>query len=85
MTYATDCYKPVTGQIFVAATIVKSLWRYGVSHFVDAWIAEAGYVTPIILNMAFVLLLNGIRIILLYICGKDVWRWTKGDKVHGMH
>jgi hypothetical protein len=85
MTYATDCYKPVTGQIFAAATIVKSLWGYGVSQFVDNWVAEAGYLTPSIVNMALMLLLNGVGAILLYIWGKDVRRWAKGDEVHRMH
>jgi hypothetical protein len=55
MTYATDCYKPVTGQVFLSATIVKNLWGYGVSQFLNNWNKQAGYVKTTMTNMALFL------------------------------
>ncbi|KAM0484909.1 hypothetical protein ACHAP7_002926 [Fusarium lateritium] len=41
-TYAVDCYKPVTGSLFVAITVNKSLWGYGMGRFVTPWTIKSG-------------------------------------------
>ncbi|KHN98022.1 MFS transporter [Metarhizium album ARSEF 1941] len=43
-TYAVDSYKPVAGALFVAITVNKNVWGYGMAEFVTAWSEEAGYV-----------------------------------------
>ncbi|ATY66933.1 MFS transporter, putative [Cordyceps militaris] len=40
--YAIDSYKPVTGALFVAITVNKNLWGYGLAEFVTRWSVEAG-------------------------------------------
>ncbi|KAK1240395.1 hypothetical protein MKX07_004423 [Trichoderma sp. CBMAI-0711] len=42
-TYAVDSYKPATGAIFIAITINKNLWGYGVGKFITPWTLEAGF------------------------------------------
>jgi hypothetical protein len=43
-TYAVDCYKPATGSLFVAITVNKSLWGYGMGRFVTPWTIKSGFV-----------------------------------------
>ena len=85
MTYATDCYKPVTGQVFLSATIVKNLWGYGVSQFLNDWNEQDGYVVTTMTNMSLFLLFTGIGGACLWMWGKRVRGWTRNDMVHEMH
>ncbi|CAJ2502185.1 Uu.00g095790.m01.CDS01 [Anthostomella pinea] len=39
-TYAVDSYKPITGSLFVAITVNKNVWGYGVSKFLTPWAEE---------------------------------------------
>ncbi len=55
-TYAVDSYKPVAGSLMVAITVNKNVWGYGFSEFINTWIAEKGYVPPIMTNMALITL-----------------------------
>ena len=80
-----DCYKPVTGQTFITATIMKNLFGYGSSQFVNEWIARSGFVPPYMMNMGLLLFFNGVLGLLLYFFGKRVRRWTRNDSVHRMH
>jgi hypothetical protein len=41
-TYAVDSYKPVAGSLFVAITVNKNVWGYGLSEFITPWTVEAG-------------------------------------------
>jgi hypothetical protein len=76
-----DSYKPVAGEFLVSATINKNLWGYGVSKFINIWIEEVGYVTPIMTNttscLIFILL-----VVPLYFYGKKVRGWSKNSSVH---
>ncbi|PSR97686.1 major facilitator superfamily domain-containing protein [Coniella lustricola] len=73
-TYAVDCYKPVTGSVFVTITINKNLWGYGLSKFITAWSTESGFVPPMLTNMA---------LLLVWSCsGLVFWFW--GKKFRGM-
>jgi MFS family permease len=80
-TYAVDCYKPVSGDIFVLASVIKDLWAYGVSKFLLPWIEEVGFITPImtIYGIFLFLLALGIPV---YFTGKFFRRLTKDSFVH---
>lgn len=82
-TYAVDSYKPVAGSLMVAITVNKNVWGYGFSEFITEWTEEAGFVIPIMTNMALVTLwcLFGI---LFYFYGKTFRRWSKDSSVHRM-
>ncbi len=43
-TYAVDSYKPAAGGAFVAITVNKNLWGWGLSKFVTPWTLKNGYV-----------------------------------------
>ncbi|KAK1816520.1 hypothetical protein LTR12_009111 [Friedmanniomyces endolithicus] len=80
-TYAVDSYKPVAGSLMVAFTVNKNVWGYGFSEFINTWIAEKGYVPPIMTNMALITLwcLFGF---VFYFYGKTFRRWSKNSSVH---
>ncbi|KAF2227323.1 serine/threonine kinase 16 [Elsinoe ampelina] len=82
-TYAVDSYKPVAGPLFVAITVNKNLWGYGFAEFVNKWIAEVGFIPPIMTNASLILFfcLCGIP---FYFFGKTFRRWSKNSSVHKM-
>ncbi|KAJ4168713.1 hypothetical protein NW754_010641 [Fusarium falciforme] len=41
-TYAVDSYKPVAGSLFVAITVNKNLWGYGMGKFITPWTEADG-------------------------------------------
>ncbi|KPM44156.1 hypothetical protein AK830_g2360 [Neonectria ditissima] len=41
-TYAVDSYKPVAGSLFVAITVNKNLWGYGMGRFITPWTEADG-------------------------------------------
>lgn len=41
-TYAVDSYKPVAGSLFVAITVNKNLWGYGMGRFITPWTEANG-------------------------------------------
>ena len=79
--YAIDSYKPAAGSIFVAATVNKNLWGYGLTKFLPVWIGDSGYVKPILTNMCLTVLwcLFGV---LFYFKGKTFRRWTRTSSIH---
>ncbi|RSL89012.1 hypothetical protein CDV31_015951 [Fusarium ambrosium] len=82
-TYAVDCYKPVTGSLFVAITVNKSLWGYGMGRFITPWTIEAGFMPAFMTNMALTILWCGLGAV-FYFYGKTFRRWTKSSSVHQM-
>ncbi|KAH3904389.1 hypothetical protein HBH56_235380 [Parastagonospora nodorum] len=82
-TYAVDSYKPVAGSLFVAITVNKNLWGYGLGKFITPWTLESGFIKPIMTNAALITLwcLFGI---LFWWKGKTFRRWTKNSSVHRM-
>ncbi|KAI8410919.1 hypothetical protein FOFC_07513 [Fusarium oxysporum] len=82
-TYAVDSYKPVAGALFVAITVNKNLWGYGLAEFVTEWSAEAGFIPVFMLNMGLTLLWS-LFSILFYYKGKTIRGWTKNSNVHQM-
>ncbi|KAH7150563.1 major facilitator superfamily domain-containing protein [Dactylonectria estremocensis] len=82
-TYAVDCYKPVTGSLFVAITVNKSLWGYGMGKFITPWTIKAGFIPAFMTNMALTVLWCLIGSV-FYFYGKTFRRWTKDSGVHQM-
>lgn len=82
-TYAVDSYKPVAGSLFVAITVNKNLWGYGMGKFITPWTIQSGFIAPIMTNACLILLwcLFGI---LFWWKGKTFRRWTRNSKVHQM-
>lgn len=77
-----DCYKPAAGEFLVGATVVKNVWGYGMTHFMNNWIVEIGYIGPLM----FIAALNAAMLLCgavpLYFWGKKVRRWSAGSSVH---
>ncbi|KAK7700336.1 hypothetical protein SLS57_012122 [Botryosphaeria dothidea] len=82
-TYAVDSYKPVAGSLFVSITVNKNLWGYGFGKFITPWSEEAGFIPPIMTNMALITFFCGCGIIFYYY-GKSFRRWSKNSNVHKM-
>lgn len=82
-TYAVDSYKPVAGSVFVAITVNKNVWGYGLAKFITPWIEKSGYIPVFMTNMALTTIwcLFGI---VFYYYGKRMRGWTKNSKVHRM-
>lgn len=85
-TYAVDSYKPVAGSVFVAITVNKNLWGYGMGKFIVPWTVGSGvpnYYPAFFVNMALTVLwcLFGI---VCYYYGKTFRRWSRNSKVHQM-
>jgi hypothetical protein len=80
-TYSVDSYKPVAGAIFVAITVNKNLWGYGISMFFTSWIIKSGYIPPIMMNMSLTTLWCLTGIVFWYF-GKTFRKWTRNSKVH---
>ncbi|KAL1890041.1 hypothetical protein Sste5346_008476 [Sporothrix stenoceras] len=73
-TYAIDSYRPVTGSMFVAITVNKNVWGYGVSKFLTPWAEKSGFTAPILTNMGLT----------LFFCLLGVPFWFWGKKLRGM-
>ncbi|CCX33323.1 major facilitator superfamily domain-containing protein [Pyronema domesticum] len=81
MTYSVDSYKPIAGEIMVAATVNKNVWGYGVSKFMTPWIISSGYVKPVATIVGTSTLIY-VLAIPLYFWGKKLRRATKDSYVH---
>ncbi|ETS81177.1 hypothetical protein PFICI_06179 [Pestalotiopsis fici W106-1] len=73
-TYAIDSYKPVTGSLFVAITVNKNVWGYGVSKFLTPWAEQSGFRPPILVNMALTIIF----------CATSIFFWIWGKKLRGL-
>ncbi|KAI0003894.1 major facilitator superfamily domain-containing protein [Xylariaceae sp. FL0662B] len=80
-TYAVDSYKPVTGSLFVAITVNKNVWGYGVSKFLTPWAEKSGFRPPILVNMALITAFCSCGIIFWFF-GKKFRGITKNSIVH---
>ncbi|EKD18685.1 dihydropyrimidinase [Drepanopeziza brunnea f. sp. 'multigermtubi' MB_m1] len=59
ISYALDCYKKLSGQITVSATVIKNTFgaslsfdRFGMIFFYNDWAASAGFIPPLMMSMA---------------------------------
>ncbi|KAK4082430.1 uncharacterized protein Triagg1_2242 [Trichoderma aggressivum f. europaeum] len=80
-TYAIDSYKPATGAIFVAITINKNLWGYGVGKFITPWTEQIGYLAPIMTLMTLITFFCSFGILFWYF-GKYFRGLTRNSFLH---
>lgn len=73
-TYAVDSYRPVTGSMFVAITVNKNVYGYGVSKFLTPWAEASGFRAPLLTNMGLA----------LFFCLLGVPFWIWGKRLRGM-
>ncbi|USP80491.1 hypothetical protein yc1106_07765 [Curvularia clavata] len=84
--YAIDCYKPISGEIMVVATVCKNFIAFSYSYWVfdlahqskDGWIAPAMVIFACTVGPAL------FAFPLYYGLGKRIRRWTKDSDVHRM-
>ncbi|KAJ9606374.1 hypothetical protein H2200_009335 [Cladophialophora chaetospira] len=81
LTYSIDSYKPVAGEILVAATVVKNLWAYGMTKYFNNWISDVGYIEPIMVDTALAICFVSLAIP-LFLFGKRLRGWTKNSPAH---
>ncbi|KAH7131669.1 major facilitator superfamily domain-containing protein [Dactylonectria estremocensis] len=83
-TYAVDSYKPVAGSLFVAITVNKNLWGYGMGKFITPWTVADGFINAFMVNMALTFLWCLLAVV-FYFYGKTFRRWTKNSIVHRLN
>lgn len=81
--YAIDCYKPISGEIMVVATIMKNVLGFCLSYWVFNVEAQKGWVAVYMTQFA-VSMLPVVCTIPLYFFGKSLRRWTKNSDLHRM-
>lgn len=79
--YAVDCYKPISGEIMVVATVIKNTCGFAMSYWVSPLAARTGWLTPAMVEFALTVgpLLLGTPI---YFYGKTLRRLTRNSVVH---
>lgn len=79
--YAVDCYKPVSGEIMVVATVIKNTCGFVMSYWVMPMIAHRGFLLPAMVELALTVgpMVLGLP---LYFYGKHLRRLTKDSSVH---
>ncbi|KID98746.1 MFS transporter, partial [Metarhizium majus ARSEF 297] len=82
-TYGVDSYKPAAGSLFVAITVNKNLWGYGMGKFITEWTEANGFIPVFMVNMALttVWCLFGV---VFYFYGKTFRRWSRNSNVHSL-
>ncbi|SPO04614.1 related to MFS transporter [Cephalotrichum gorgonifer] len=82
ITYAIDCYKPISGEIMTIATICKNTFGFGMTYYINNWAVKDGYVPPVMLLMAMTAGITLLGVVLLTFYGKSCRRLTRNSKVH---
>lgn len=81
--YAIDCYKPISGEIMIIATIFKNVLGFCLSYWVFTVEAKNGwygvFLTQLAISFAPV-----VCTIPLYYYGKRLRRWTRDSSFHRM-
>ncbi|CAM1508575.1 Fc.00g054230.m01.CDS01 [Cosmosporella sp. VM-42] len=52
ITYAIDCYRPISGEIMAIATVCKNTFGFGMTYFINDWAVSDGFIPPVMLLMA---------------------------------
>ena len=84
--YAIDCYKPISGEIMVVATVLKNLIAFSYSYWVFdlGHEAKGGWVTVSMVVFACTVGPALAAIPLYYGGGKAIRRWTRKSGFHRM-
>ncbi|KAF2466221.1 MFS general substrate transporter [Lindgomyces ingoldianus] len=84
--YAIDCYKPISGEIMVVATVCKNFIAFSYSYWVFdlAHQSKEGWITPAMVIFACTVGPALFAFPLYYGVGKNIRRWTKNSDLHRM-
>ena len=84
--YAIDCYKPISGEIMVVATVCKNFIGFSYSYWVFdlANVSKDGWLTPAMVIFALTLGPALFAFPLFYGLGKKIRVWTRDSDVHRM-
>ncbi|KAF4621954.1 hypothetical protein G7Y89_g14390 [Cudoniella acicularis] len=79
--YAIDCYKPISGEIMVVATVLKNTCGFAMSYWVTPLAERKGYITPAMVQLALTI---GpvVLAIPLYFYGKKLRKLTATSDLH---
>lgn len=77
-----DCYKPAAGEFLVGATVIKNVWGYGMTKFLNDWVVQIGYIGPLMFIAALNLACLVFGALPLYFYGKNVRGWSAKSSVH---
>ncbi|KAK5116411.1 hypothetical protein LTR62_007958 [Meristemomyces frigidus] len=81
--YAVDCYKPISGEIMIVATVLKNVLGFCLSYWVFQVLAQRGWVAVYMTQFA-VSMVPIVATVPLFFWGKSLRRWTKGSRLHRM-
>jgi MFS family permease len=84
--YAIDCYKPISGEIMVVATVCKNFIGFSYSYWIFdlAHTSEYGWLTPAMVIFACTVGPALFAVPLYYGLGKRIRTWTRESDVHRM-
>lgn len=84
--YAIDCYKPISGEIMVVATVCKNFIGFSYSYWVFdvAHASKDGWFTPAMIIFACVVGPAVLALPLYFGGGKKLRRWTRNSDFHRM-
>ncbi|KAJ5753270.1 hypothetical protein N7520_010187 [Penicillium odoratum] len=79
--YAVDCYKPISGEIMVVATVIKNTCGFAMSYWVMPMATRRGFLEPTMVEFALTIgpMVLGIPI---YFFGKHLRQLTRNSSVH---
>lgn len=84
--YAVDCYKPISGEIMVVATVCKNFIGFSYSYWVFdiAHTSKDGWIAPAMIIFACVVGPAVLAVPLYFGMGKRLRYWTRHSDVHRM-
>ncbi|KAF2855368.1 MFS general substrate transporter [Plenodomus tracheiphilus IPT5] len=84
--YAIDCYKPISGEIMVVATVFKNLIAFSYSYWIFDLAHESkdGWIAPAMVIFACTMGPAAFALPLYYGLGKRLRVWTRNSNVHRM-
>jgi hypothetical protein len=82
--YAIDCYKPISGEIMVVATVLKNTCGFVMSYWVFTEAAKGGMIRPTMIQFALTMG-PALLTIPIYFYGKSLRRLTRNSPWHTMN
>jgi MFS family permease len=80
--YAVDCYKPISGEIMVVATVFKNLLGFSFSYWIfQIAVKPNGFITIYMIQFA-ISMFPVVCTIPLYFYGKKLRHWTRNSDLH---
>lgn len=83
ITYAIDCYKPISGEIMVVGTVIKNTAGFSFAYWLPDLGLTQGFHVPLLAWYAFVVL-TFLCAVPLYLWGKRLRQMTRDSHVHAL-